>query len=81
MVLFIAFPWPLLVSLKGLEGTLSHVSESGKADKDLSLQTGPHFLALRRSLQTSILRGHQGPWFPKFFTGQLDKGAQINKCK
>lgn len=28
-----------------------------------------------------MLKGHQWPWFPKFFTRELDKGGQINKGK
>ena len=53
-----------------------------KASFSLSPDCSLLLKALRRSPQTvAFLKGHQRPWFAKFFTNKLDKGGQIKKCK
>lgn len=52
-----------------------------KASFSLSPDCSPLLKALRSPQTVAFLKGHQWPWFAKFFTNELDKGGQIKKCK
>lgn len=71
---------PVNVS-EGLEGTLCHVSASGKRATVSLSRLVPTLGSMEKPADCGILRGHQGPWFAQLFTRKLDNGGQINKCK
>ena len=73
-------PWLLLMPLKGLEVTLSHVSASGK-----QARASPHrspCLALRRSPQTAAFGGDaKGLGLPHSSQDKLAKALRLSENK